>query len=96
MGKMNVGIYGREYTLACDDGQEAHLGKLVQMINDRVTTLVSDMGRASESTMLVYTALMLADELIDKNSETSSILKEKEALAKDGGNSTILTNRAPF
>lgn len=65
MGLINVTIYGREYELACDDGQEARLSQLSQMINDRVKVLSKQMGRGSEHTMLVYTALMLADELMD-------------------------------
>ncbi|MCI5050183.1 MAG: cell division protein ZapA [Rickettsiales bacterium] len=82
MGKMNVTIYGREYALACDDGQEAHLGKLVQMINDRAQQLVSEMGRASESTMLVYTALMMADEILEVQSSADVSKKELRALSK--------------
>ena len=65
MGTMNINVYGRDYAIACDDGQEAHLGKLAQMVNDRVKQLSQQMGRAPEHTMLIYTTLMLADELLD-------------------------------
>lgn len=65
MGTMNINVYGRDYAIACDDGQEAHLGKLAQMVNERVRQLLQQMGRGPEHTMLIYTALMLADELLD-------------------------------
>ncbi len=65
MSTMNINVYGRDYAIACDDGEEAHLSKLTQMVNHRVTELLGQMGRAPEHTMLIYTALMLADELLD-------------------------------
>ena len=65
MSTMNINVYGRDYAIACDDGEEGHLTKLTQMVNHRVTELLGQMGRAPEHTMLIYTALMLADELLD-------------------------------
>jgi len=65
MATMNINVYGRDYAIACDDGEEAHLSKLSQMVNHRVSELLKEMGRAPEHTMLIYTSLMLADELLD-------------------------------
>jgi len=82
MGKMNIAILGREYAIACDDGQEAHLGKLSQLVNERVQKLTHEMGRGPESTMLVYTALMIADELLDSKKEIKALHQEIEAMSK--------------
>lgn len=84
MGKMNVEVYGREYALACDDGQEAHLGKLAQMANERIRTLSQQMGRGPENLMLVYTCLMLADELSDAKKEVARLTKELAAVSDNG------------
>lgn len=65
MATTNINVYGRDYAIACDDGEEGHLEKLTQMVNHRVTDLLGQLGRAPEHTMLIYTALMLADELLD-------------------------------
>lgn len=67
MSRMTIQILGRDYTLACDDGQEAHLGKLAQMMNERAKKLQEQMGRAPENTLLVMAGLMLADELSDSH-----------------------------
>jgi len=75
MGSMNVTILGRDYSIACDDGQEAHLGKLAHLVNERLHRLARDMGRGPESTMLMYAALMLADELVDAKTELEMISK---------------------
>lgn len=92
MGTMTVNILGRDYPIACDDGQEAHLGKLTQMVNDRVNKLSQEMGRGPESTMLVYTALMLADELQDARNDVKMLRNELNALS-DANTSDVSSTR---
>lgn len=84
MGTMNIQIYGREYPIACDDGQEAHLARLAQVVNERIRSLAQQMGRGPEAMMLIYTALMLADELEDSRKETARLRGELKTIAKEG------------
>ena len=82
MGTVNINVYGRDYPIACDDGQEKHLEKLSQMVNKRVAELMEELGRAPEHTMLIYTALMLADEMLDVTKAYKKLddrVKEMEA-----------------
>lgn len=58
-------VYGKEYTLACDAGQEHHLGGLIADLNARTSQLEKAVGKLPEPLMLLYTALMIADELHD-------------------------------
>ena len=85
MGTMNIQIYGRDYTIACDDGQEAHLSKLAQMVNDRVRQLAQQMGRGTEALMLMYTALMLADEVEDLQNTNRALRHELQGIQEGGG-----------
>ena len=66
MSTLNLTIYGREYTIACDDGQEAHLNQLAHEVNDRVRQISQQVGRQGEGMMLVLAALMMADEMAQK------------------------------
>ncbi len=79
-------VYGKEYTLACDAGQEQHLGKLVQEINARSMQLEKAVGKLPEPLMLLYTALMVADELYDTkrdlNRAREELDKTRESLAR--------------
>jgi cell division protein ZapA len=84
MGTMNIQIYGREYPISCDDGQEAHLGRLAQVVNERIRALAQQMGRGPEAIMLIYTALMLADELEDSRKESAKLRNELKLIAKEG------------
>ena len=58
-------VYGKEYTLACDAGQEQHLQSLVQEVNGRIQKLEKAVGKLPEPLMLLYSTLMVADELHD-------------------------------
>jgi cell division protein ZapA len=58
-------VYGKEYTLACDTGQEQHLHTLIADMNGRIATLEKAVGKLPEPLMLLYSALMVADELHD-------------------------------
>lgn len=81
-------IQGKEYTLACDAGQEQHLLQLVTQLNGRAESLVKGVGKLPEPMLLLYTALMVADELHEQKAET---LRLKDELAQalrqinDGG-----------
>lgn len=74
-------IQGKEYVLACDAGQEQHLNQLVTLVNKRADELTKSVGKLAEPMMLLYTALMVADELSDVNRENAK-LKEELAVAK--------------
>ncbi len=58
-------VYGKEYTLACDAGQEQHLSNLIQDVNNRIRQLEKAVGKLPEPLMLLYSTLMVADELHD-------------------------------
>ena len=81
MKTINALVYGKEYTLACDDGQEAHLKLLVSQVNQRSERLEKAVGKLPEAMMLLYTALMTADELHDATRDIAK-LKEELSLAR--------------
>lgn len=75
-------VYGKEYTLACDSGQEQHLQSLVAQINARTLQLEKAVGKLPEPLMLLYTALMVADELADTKRDLASARDELARTAR--------------
>jgi cell division protein ZapA len=69
-------VYGKEYTLACDVGQERQLQQLVGQLNQRAQRLESAIGKLPENLMLLYTALMVADELQESQKEVARLSEE--------------------
>jgi cell division protein ZapA len=86
-------VYGKEYTLACDAGQEQHLGKLVQEINARAMQLEKAVGKLPEPLMLLYTALMVADELHDTkrdlNRSRDELATTRQQMAESGDDARL-------
>ncbi len=65
MGQVTIQVNGRDYALACDDGEEPHVRELADFVNARLSQLVEGVGQVGESRLLLMTALMIADELSD-------------------------------
>ncbi len=73
MTALRLLIGGREYDVACDDGQEPHLRNLAKMLDQRVRTLSEALGRPSEGQLLMLASLMLTDELHDAKREVEQL-----------------------
>jgi cell division protein ZapA len=67
MAQVVVNVNNHSYTLACDDGEEAHLTELAGQIDQRVTELRKDVKSAGEQQLLLMSGLLLADELLLAN-----------------------------
>ena len=73
MAELTVTINGREYQVACEDGQEEHLGKLSRYVDTKMADLVSSIGQIGDARLLVMTSLMIADELSDAYEQIESL-----------------------
>lgn len=74
MPHVTVTINGRQYRMACDDGQESHLEKLAQDLDRRVGELRGSFGEIGDSRLVVMAALTISDEL----AETAGKLRKVE------------------
>lgn len=76
MASVILQINGRDYRIACDDGQEERLRAIGAEIDSRVKNLGKAMGPSQESLLLVITCIMLADELQDTQLELAKLRSE--------------------
>lgn len=61
MSNLDLTIGGRRYTVACASGEEAHVAELGQIVDAAITA--NGLRAQNETRMLLFAALMLADEL---------------------------------
>ena len=61
MPEMRIEIGGREFEVACQDGEEHFLRAAAKMLDTEATVLVGQIGRMPEARMLLMAGLMLAD-----------------------------------
>src|SRR5262245_10663371 len=73
MNFVNVTIGGRQYRLACEDGQEPRLVKLASDLEDLVGQLRGKFGEVGDQRLMVMAALTLADELFDARQKTRKL-----------------------
>ena len=61
MPEVKIEIGGREFNVACQDGEEQFLRDAAAMLDREARGLVSQIGRMPEARMLLMAGLMLAD-----------------------------------
>lgn len=82
MGQVTVLINERAYTVACGDGEEAHLKELAGHINKHVTELSRDVGQVGETRLLLMASLMVADELAEARQKVRILEADIEQLTQ--------------
>jgi cell division protein ZapA len=61
MSNVTLDIAGRKFTVACAEGEEAHISMLGRTINAKLLDM-PNIANQSEARALLYAALLLADE----------------------------------
>jgi cell division protein ZapA len=80
MSHINVTINGRQYRMACEEGQEVRLLKLAENLEARVESLRGKFGEIGDARLTVMAALTVCDELLDANSKIRALEEELDAL----------------
>ncbi|WP_347313265.1 cell division protein ZapA [Defluviimonas sp. SAOS-178_SWC] len=62
MPDVTISIGGRDFDVACQDGEEHFLRAAAKMLDNEATVLVGQIGRMPEARMLLMAGLMLADK----------------------------------
>ncbi|HYW60276.1 MAG TPA: cell division protein ZapA [Xanthobacteraceae bacterium] len=102
MGQITVGINGRQYRMACEDGQEEHLRRLAQDLDLRIERLRNDFGQIGDMRLTVMAALTIADELSEQGQQLRrtedelAALQDARVVASDRAKATEAAIAAAF
>jgi len=80
MPQVSVTINGRQFRMACEDGEEAHLQKLAADLDQRIGRLRARFGEIGDTRLTVMAALTLADELAETKEKLQRLEPELAAL----------------
>ena len=80
MNHINVTINGRQYRMACEEGQEPRLLKLAESLEARIQSLRGKFGEIGDARLTVMAALTVCDELFDANNRIRGLEEELESL----------------
>lgn len=82
MPEIEIHIGGRNFEVACQEGEEHYLQSAAKMLDDEAQVLAGQLGRMPESRVLLMAGLMLADKTAgveDKLREMQGVLAERDA-----------------
>jgi cell division protein ZapA len=83
MAHVTVTINGRQYRMACEDGQESHLMRLAEDLERRIDELRGNFGEIGDSRLVVMAALTIGDELAEATQRVRRLEEEITGL-QDG------------
>jgi cell division protein ZapA len=63
LAQVSVSINGRQYRMACEDGQEDHLMELAAEVNRRIHAMRSEFGEVGDMRLTIMAAITIADEM---------------------------------
>jgi cell division protein ZapA len=58
-------VNGRAYSIACDEGEEAHLKELAAHVDAKVGELLESVGQVGDQRLLLMAAVLITDELFE-------------------------------
>ncbi len=82
MPEVTITIGGRQFEVACQEGEENYLHTAAKMLDDEAQVLSDQVGRMPEARMLLMAGLLLADKTAsveDRIKDVQATLAEREA-----------------
>ena len=76
MSHINVTINGRQYRMACEEGQEVRLLKLAESLETRIQSLRGKFGEIGDARLTMMAALTVCDELVDAGNRVRAMEQE--------------------
>jgi cell division protein ZapA len=80
MAQVSVSINGRQFRIACDDGQEESLTSLATALDQRIESMRGSFGEIGDTRLTVMAALQVADELRDAEQRIRRLEEEVTAM----------------
>ena len=72
MAEVEINIAGRQYRVACRDGEEDNLRSAAALVDNKSREALAGLGTLSEARQLLFAGLLLADQLIEKRNADPS------------------------
>ena len=81
MANVSIKFNGKEFLLACEDGQEDHLEELLIQINKKFNDLKNDLGNSGENKLLLVTSIKIMDEYYETKKKVEQKKNELKNLS---------------
>ena len=76
MTELEISIGGRIFSVACENDEQEKVKRAAELINEEADSIQAQLGRLPEAKMLLLSSLMIADRLVDVETD-SKVLQER-------------------
>lgn len=83
MSKVSVILNGREFTIGCEEGQEAYLRELAHALDGRVRSISEQVGQIGDLRLLLMASLILVDEQKENDRRIAELEEQVERLGHE-------------
>jgi cell division protein ZapA len=80
VAQVNVSIAGKTYRMACEDGQEEHLGQLAERLNGMIEKFRGLFGEIGDQRLTVMAAIAMADQVDESQQRIARLEADLAAL----------------
>ena len=81
MGNVNIKFNGKDYLLACDDGQEENLKNLGRHIDKKFENIKKKLGNIGENKLMLINAIQIADDFFALNKKVKKSKSDFELIS---------------
>jgi len=78
---VNIKFNGKDYLLACDDGQEENLKNLGKHIDKKFENIKKKLGNIGENKLMLINAIQIADDFFALNKKVKKSKSEFEVIS---------------
>lgn len=83
MAEVDIRINGRDFRVACDDGQEDRLSQLARFFDSYVTSLSGELGQIGDARLMLLSALTVCDEVFELRQRVADLENADQKLDGD-------------
>lgn len=80
MSRVTVTLNGRDFTIGCEEGQEAYLRELAGTLDKRVAEISGQVGQIGDLRLLLMASLILVDDLKEADSRVEALEGQAQRL----------------
>lgn len=82
MPTVTIALNGRNYDITCGEGEEARVHELSAEVRRRMESLAKHSGPVAENQLFALTALLLSDEIDQRNRQIAELRNQQEDLVQ--------------
>ncbi|WP_304073494.1 cell division protein ZapA [Maricaulis maris] len=94
MSRVTVKLNGRDFTIGCEEGQEAYLRELAGSLDKRVSEISGQVGQIGDLRLLLMASLILVDDLKESDRKIADLEGQVQRLRHENHGAASLQAEA--